>query len=43
MMQELHSEGKTIVLITHDSNIACMAQRIVRIYDGMLAEDSEVA
>ena len=43
MMQELHSEGKTIVLITHDSNIAGMAQRIVRIYDGMLAEDSEVA
>lgn len=30
----LHQEGKTIILITHESDIAAQAQRIVRICDG---------
>jgi len=43
MMHELNSEGKTIVLITHDNNIASQAQRIIRIQDGKVIEDSGVA
>jgi putative ABC transport system ATP-binding protein len=31
---DLHREGKTIILITHESDIAAQAQRIVRISDG---------
>jgi len=43
MIKELHKEGKTIVLITHESSIAEQAQRIIRIQDGKVIADSEVA
>lgn len=41
MLKELHEEGNTIVLITHDSNIARQAKRIVRIQDGKITDDRE--
>lgn len=34
--RKLHKEGKTVVIITHDESITKVAQRIVRIRDGML-------
>lgn len=37
----LHEKGNTIVLITHDNNIASQAERIIRIQDGMITEDKE--
>ena len=37
----LRSEGKTIVLITHDPEVASWADRIVHIRDGMLLTDEE--
>ena len=43
MMMELNGEGKTIVLITHENDIAMRAKRLVRIHDGKIVEDSEVA
>jgi ABC-type lipoprotein export system ATPase subunit len=36
ILQWLHKDGKTIILITHDSSIAAYAERIVRIKDGVL-------
>ena len=39
-LKELHSEGKTVVLITHDNKIAHAADRIVRIMDGKIVFDS---
>jgi putative ABC transport system ATP-binding protein len=39
LMQELHREGNTIVLITHDVSIAAEAQRIVRLADGRVIFD----
>ncbi len=41
MLKELHEEGKTVVLITHDNKIAHEADRIVRIKDGKIVFDSE--
>lgn len=38
LFKELHKEGKTIVMITHDINIAKNASRIVSILDGNLSE-----
>ncbi|MDY3972578.1 MAG: ABC transporter ATP-binding protein [Clostridia bacterium] len=38
-LQELHREGNTIVLITHDNSIAAQAQRVVRITDGKIVYD----
>jgi putative ABC transport system ATP-binding protein len=38
LFRELHKEGHTIVLITHDSHIAAQAQRQVSIFDGKVGE-----
>lgn len=36
IFKKLHKEGKTIIMITHESNIAKTAERIVRIKDGQI-------
>ncbi len=38
MFKELHSQGNTIVLITHDNDVAREAKRIIHILDGRLSE-----
>ncbi|HBI02850.1 MAG TPA: macrolide ABC transporter ATP-binding protein, partial [Paenibacillaceae bacterium] len=38
LFKELNREGRTIVIITHDENIAKNATRIVKILDGCLSE-----
>lgn len=38
-LKELHEEGNTIVLITHDNSIAAQAERVVRITDGKIVYD----
>ena len=38
VFRELHSQGNTIVLITHDNDVARQAERIVHIRDGQLSE-----
>ena len=38
LFRELNNEGHTIIMITHDSNIASYGNRIVRILDGNLRE-----
>ncbi len=40
LLKELHAEGRTIILITHDENVASHAKRIIRIQDGNILEDS---
>jgi putative ABC transport system ATP-binding protein len=39
LFHELHQEGKTIIMITHDIEIAKNASRIVHILDGKLREE----
>ncbi|MDG4658534.1 ABC transporter ATP-binding protein [Ectobacillus antri] len=39
LFHELHEEGRTIIMITHDIEIANHAKRIVRILDGTLREE----
>ncbi len=41
IMHDLHDRGNTIVLITHDNDIAAQAQRVIRIIDGQISEDRE--
>ena len=38
MFRELHAQGNTIVLITHDNDVAKQAPRSIRIRDGQLTE-----
>jgi putative ABC transport system ATP-binding protein len=42
VLKELHNAGSTIILITHDNNIAAQAKRAVRISDGKIVEDGGV-
>jgi putative ABC transport system ATP-binding protein len=43
ILKELHSKGNTIILITHDNSLAQQAKRLVRLQDGEIVEDREVA
>jgi putative ABC transport system ATP-binding protein len=36
MFHELHAQGKTIIIITHDMNLAKQTSRVVKIKDGMI-------
>ena len=42
LLHELHDQGRTIVLITHEHDVALEAQRQVQIYDGVLTEGLRV-
>jgi len=39
LLVELNDEGRTIVLITHETDIAGFAKRVVRLRDGVVLED----
>lgn len=39
ILKELHGEGRTVILITHDNEIAARAKRIIRIMDGRVVAD----
>ncbi|MBO9555440.1 ABC transporter ATP-binding protein [Cellulomonas sp.] len=43
LFDELHAQGRTIVLITHEREVAERAQRVVRVRDGLVVEDRAVA
>ena len=40
MLKEIHSDGNTVVLITHNTDIARQAQRVIRIADGKITSDT---
>jgi len=42
IFQELNREGKTIIMVTHENDIAQHATRVIRFRDGMIVEDSPV-
>ncbi|HAF26477.1 MAG TPA: macrolide ABC transporter ATP-binding protein [Lachnospiraceae bacterium] len=39
ILKELHAEGRTVILITHDPGIADQAKRVIRISDGHIEDD----
>lgn len=39
ILKELHNTGRSVILITHDNDIADQAKRVVRILDGKIVED----
>jgi macrolide transport system ATP-binding/permease protein len=40
LIAELHAEGETILLVTHDPEVARHAERVVRMHDGRIVEDA---
>ena len=43
MLGELHDEGLTIILVTHDPAVAAHADRLITVRDGRLVEDKLLA
>ncbi len=39
ILRELHGEGRTVILITHDNEIAAQAKRVIKIKDGHIEAD----
>ncbi len=42
IFERLHGDGRTVVLITHEPDVAARAQRVVRLADGRVVEDRQV-
>jgi putative ABC transport system ATP-binding protein len=40
LLSELHSQGTTVCMVTHDSRYADMADRVVQLFDGRLVDES---
>ena len=43
ILKDLNAQGTTVILITHDNNIAAKAKRVVRLQDGVITQDCEVS
>ena len=42
LFSDLHTQGNTIILVTHEEDIAAHSHRIVRLFDGKIASDEKV-
>jgi putative ABC transport system ATP-binding protein len=42
LIQGINDEGKTILVVTHEHDIAQMTKRIVNLKDGLIIDDSPV-
>ncbi len=42
ILKNLHEEGRTVILITHDNKIAASAKRVIRIMDGKIVSDTSL-
>ncbi|MFQ5507882.1 MAG: ABC transporter ATP-binding protein [Leptospirillia bacterium] len=41
LIEDLHSEGITLIVVTHDADIGRRAMRLIRVVDGKIAEDKK--
>jgi len=43
IFQQLNQDGITVVIVTHEDDVAAQTRRIVRLYDGKIISDEKVA
>jgi putative ABC transport system ATP-binding protein len=43
LLTRVHEQGQTIVLVTHDARVASAADRVISLFDGMVADDAAMA
>jgi len=39
LFQQLHQQGQTIIMVTHEKDLAAYAQRVIRLRDGRIVDD----
>ena len=42
LLRRAHAGGQTILMVTHDAKVAGLADRVVNLFDGMIADDARV-
>ena len=42
LLTELNREGKTVIIVTHEEEIAAYTDRIIVLRDGLIVEDKKV-
>jgi putative ABC transport system ATP-binding protein len=42
LFEKLYEDGNTIILVTHEHDIAARARRIISIRDGLIEKDEQV-
>ena len=40
IMGKIHADGNTVILVTHEEEIAAYANRIIRLRDGLIESDT---
>ena len=43
LLQELHEQGHTVILVTHESEVAACAERIIHLKDGRIEREEELS
>jgi macrolide transport system ATP-binding/permease protein len=43
LLTELHEEGLTLILVTHDPTVGALADRVITVKDGALVGDDRLA
>jgi putative ABC transport system ATP-binding protein len=41
LFEEIHNAGNTVILVTHEEDIAAHAHRVVRLRDGVVSSDEK--
>jgi len=42
LLRRAHAAGQTILMVTHDAKVAGLADRVISLFDGMIADDARV-
>ncbi len=42
LLEQVHDQGQTILLVTHDARVASAADRVISLFDGMIVDDAAV-
>ncbi|MEU7830510.1 MULTISPECIES: ABC transporter ATP-binding protein [unclassified Nonomuraea] len=43
LLSDVHKDGQTIVMVTHDARVAALADRLVSLFDGEIVDDGRIA
>jgi putative ABC transport system ATP-binding protein len=42
LLRRVHSSGQAILMVTHDARVASLADRVINLFDGMVADDAAI-